>query len=184
MDMVPFGGKIMTHKLLVLLFLLVPSLFSTAAEPKVPKVADLQFLFGQWQGQVHGGIADEWWSPVTAGHVTGVMRLTREGKVPCVELLTILDSPDGPRLFLRRFNPDLKDEVEREEFTFSEFNSKTAESGGATRDAGVAAKVVFRNPGKNGVLAFAKTDAGLEISISYEANGKLDSDTYLYRKVR
>jgi hypothetical protein len=174
----------MMTKLAVLFCLLAQSLLSTAAQPKAPRVADLEFLFGQWQGQVHGGIADEWWSPVTAGQITGVMRLTRQGTVPCIELLTILDSPDGPRLFLRRFNPDLKDEVEREEFTFSEFKPTTAKSGSATDDAKMAAKVVFRNPAKKGLLSFAKTEEGLEISISYEVNGKLDADTFLYRKVR
>src|SRR5258708_43841 len=161
------------RQIAVLLLVLIQSLLSTAAEPKTAKVADLKFLFGQWRGQVHGGVADEWWTPVAGGQVTGVMRLTRQGSVHCVELLTIRDSPDGPKLSLRRFHSDLSDEVEREEFILSEFSPQTAKSGNATSNETVPPTVVFRNPGKKGVLTFAKTDRGLVISISYEVNGKL-----------
>ena len=53
------------------------------------------------------GTADMTFTEPRAGTITGVMRLVDQGKVLVIELLSIVDTPNGPEMRFRHFSPSL-----------------------------------------------------------------------------
>ncbi|HEX9109327.1 MAG TPA: DUF6265 family protein, partial [Longimicrobiales bacterium] len=72
--------------------------------------ADFAWLGGHWQGDMAstGGSAEIVFTPPAAGTMAGVMRLVIGGKVAVVELITLVDTPEGVELRFRHFSPELK----------------------------------------------------------------------------
>lgn len=75
-----------------------------------PTTKDLAWLEGRWQGTMTNGlgIADVTFTPPAAGLITGVMRLVSDNKILVVELVSIVDTPNGPELRFRHFSPALE----------------------------------------------------------------------------
>jgi hypothetical protein len=53
-------------------FILVFSSLACGQQPNDQSVTKLTFLQGQWRGQVHVGMADQWWTAASGEQVTGV----------------------------------------------------------------------------------------------------------------
>ena len=54
------------------------------------------------------GIADVTFTPPVAGLITGVMRLVADNKILVVELISIVDTPNGPEMRFRHFSSSLE----------------------------------------------------------------------------
>lgn len=72
--------------------------------------ADFAWLAGTWEGRMAKapGVAEVTFGKPNAGLITGVMRLTDQGKVLVVELISIVDTPEGPELRFRHFSATLE----------------------------------------------------------------------------
>lgn len=71
-------------------------------------VSDFAWLGGRWTGHVPGsGEAQVTFMPPEAGQMTGVMRLIDSGHVVVVELISMVDTPDGVELRFRHFSQTL-----------------------------------------------------------------------------
>jgi len=72
--------------------------------------ADFAWLAGHWRGDMAstGGSAEIVFAPPAAGTIAGVMRLVIGGKVAVVELISLVDGPEGVELRFRHFSPELK----------------------------------------------------------------------------
>jgi hypothetical protein len=95
---------------ILLASLAVPALCISQAERKSPaKIAlsNLTFISGRWQGNMEGGIAEEQWSVPAGDSMMGMFRHVKGGKAVFYELMLIEQSPDGPVLKLKHFNPGL-----------------------------------------------------------------------------
>jgi hypothetical protein len=70
---------------------------------------DFGWLAGRWQGTMKSGvgIADVTFTPPVAGLVTGVMRLVSDDRILVVELISIVDTPNGPEMRFRHFSSAL-----------------------------------------------------------------------------
>jgi hypothetical protein len=97
---------------------LVLAFFAAAAVGQLPAVAgaqgattkELSWLEGRWHGTMTNGpgVADVTFAPPAAGLITGVMRLVAGDRILVVELVTIVDTPDGPEMRFRHFSPSLE----------------------------------------------------------------------------
>jgi len=72
-------------------------------------VADFAWLAGSWEGHMPGAtvVAEATYNAPRAGIITGMMRLTDQGKVLMIEFITLIDTPAGPELRFRHFNGQL-----------------------------------------------------------------------------
>jgi hypothetical protein len=52
--------------------------------------------------------------------------MVRDGQIHCLQPFSIRNTPDGTRLFLRRFNSDLEERGDREVFFLIESTSSSA----------------------------------------------------------
>jgi Domain of unknown function (DUF6265) len=75
--------------------------------PAKARLEDLAFLSGHNRGEMEGGIIDEHWSEVGGDSMIGMFRYIKSGKVQMYEFMTIEQTPDGPVLRLKHFNPGL-----------------------------------------------------------------------------
>ncbi len=77
--------------------------------PPMPAVAieDLGFLTGSWRGESHGSLIEETWLPPEEGNLTGVFRMTGDGAVQLVEIMTLTEVDDGIVYRLRHFDTAL-----------------------------------------------------------------------------
>ncbi len=96
----------------VLALLLLSSWSPVAAQEATraqATTADFAWLAGLWRGDMAsgGGTAETVFAPPAAGTITGVMRLVIGGKVAVVELITLMDTPEGVQLRFRHFSPEL-----------------------------------------------------------------------------
>jgi hypothetical protein len=82
----------------------------TPAPPTSATTADFAWLAGTWEGRptkLADGLAELVFQPPRAGVVTGVMRLTQGDKLLVVELISLVDTPNGPEMRFRHFSPTL-----------------------------------------------------------------------------
>lgn len=82
---------------------------STAGAQVTATTKDFGWLAGRWQGTMTSGVgvADVTFTPPVAGLITGVMRLVSGDKILVVELISIVDAPDGPEMRFRHFSSSL-----------------------------------------------------------------------------
>ncbi len=81
-------------------------LLQSHAMPKA-SADDLAFLAGNWRGESHGAMIEEAWLPPEEGNLTGVFRMTGEGRVQLVEIMTLTEEDDGLVYRLRHFDTAL-----------------------------------------------------------------------------
>lgn len=101
----------------VLAFCVVSAITSAEAQQGAT-TKDFSWLAGRWEGTMTSGlgVADVTFAPPAAGLIAGVMRLIAENKILVVELISLVDTPDGPEMHFRHFSPEL----EAYETTFSQ----------------------------------------------------------------
>jgi hypothetical protein len=92
----------------LLLFLISVCFAQTKDKPvQMVELADFNFIAGHNRGELDGGIIDEHWSEPAGDSMMGVYRYMKDGKVVMYEVLVIEQTPKGPVLRLKHFNPGL-----------------------------------------------------------------------------
>jgi len=92
----------------VSLILLLASFAPAQSKPPAEvKLEDLSFVCGHNRGEMNGTIIDEHWSEVGGDTMIGMFRQIKDGKAQMYEFLTIEQTPTGPVLRLRHFDPGL-----------------------------------------------------------------------------
>ena len=83
---------------------------SLAAQSPRTTTSDFRWLAGNWEGRLTGrpGTADITFTTPREGTITGVMRLADNGKIIVVELISLVDTPDGVEMRFRHFSPALE----------------------------------------------------------------------------
>jgi len=111
----------------LLLVVTTPTLAPAQAAPSVvvnadhrgetsATLRDFGWLVGRWEGQVKslsGAVLEVTYSTARAGLMTGMMRLVKNDTVLVVELISLVDTPNGVEMRFRHFSPTL-DAYERE----------------------------------------------------------------------
>lgn len=79
------------------------------ADPGVPKntLAQFAWLAGYWQGQWGPRLAQQVWMPAQSATMVGVFQVSDGAQKQVVELYTIVSTPRGVELRIRRFTPTL-----------------------------------------------------------------------------
>ena len=164
----------MTTRCLTFLALFALALPALAAEAKPPaSVADLAWISGIWQGTLGGADLREEWSAPAGGAMTGSFRWIKDGKLQMYEFLVLEDSPQGPVLTFRHFNPGL---IAWEE---KDAPLRCPLAGGSPTEAafactGAATKLTFRRNGDN----------GLTVLLERQKDGKASTDEFVYHRAR
>jgi hypothetical protein len=83
---------------------------SLSAQTPRPTTADFHWLAGNWEGNLTGrpGTTDMTFTDPRQGTITGIMRLADNGKIVVVELISLVDTPDGVEMRFRHFSPALE----------------------------------------------------------------------------
>lgn len=104
-------GKFFSGGVAVMVFVALSTApASTAKAQSVATTKDFGWLVGRWQGTMTSGagVADVTFQPAVAGLMTGVMKLVADDKILVVELISIVDTPNGPEMRFRHFSPALE----------------------------------------------------------------------------
>jgi hypothetical protein len=107
-------GKFLTRRTsgvaaAVVFCLFVPRVHAQGATPVT--TSDFAWLTGRWEGRMSSGatgVADVTFSRPAGGVITGMMRLIDRDTVLVVELISLVDTPNGVELRFRHFSPALK----------------------------------------------------------------------------
>lgn len=70
-------------------------------------LTDFSWLVGRWRGTWGPRVAEQEWTPPHAGLMVGTLQLTEHEKTLVIELLTIVQTPDGIEYCIRHFTPSL-----------------------------------------------------------------------------
>jgi len=109
-------GKLLTRRssgvaAAVVFCLLVPSVHAQGITPTTATTSDFAWLTGRWEGRMSSGatgVAEVTFSAPAGGVITGMMRLIDRDTVLVVELISLVDTPNGVELRFRHFSPVLK----------------------------------------------------------------------------
>ena len=85
----------------------VASAFLQSHATQSVSIESLEFLSGTWRGETADSIIEETWLPPEEGNLTGVFRMTGDGRVQLVEIMTLTEEEDGLVYRLRHFNTAL-----------------------------------------------------------------------------
>jgi uncharacterized protein DUF6265 len=72
-----------------------------------PSLADFAWLVGRWEGAWGPRIAQQVWTPPKAGVMLGTFQLAEGDKTLVLELFTLVEGPEGIKLYIRHFTPTL-----------------------------------------------------------------------------
>lgn len=114
------------NKLFFLFFLFVIPVFS---QVKDVSLNDLNFISGQWRGEISGGIIEEHWMEPEGDNMLGMFRMIKDGKQVFHELMIIEKEEDEISLKIKHFSPGLIAWEDKEEviaFRLIELNSSEA----------------------------------------------------------
>ena len=101
--------------------------------PEVISMDQLDWLTGNWEGPIGGGILEESWLPPKADTVAAVVRLTKDGVTEFVELIKIEKIGKTLELRLNLFDASLKPMAEKPQvFKLSEISEKSVTFLGAS----------------------------------------------------
>jgi hypothetical protein len=160
--------------LLAALALLAGSLPALAADAKPPaSVADLAWIAGDWQGTMGGDDLREEWTAPAGGTMAGSFRWISGGKLRLYEFLVFEDSPQGPVLTFRHFNPGLIGWEEKDA------PLRCPLAGGGPKEAafacvGTPIKLTYRKTG----------DASMTVLLERHEDGKPRTDEFLYTRAK
>ena len=85
----------------------VASAFLQSHATQSVSIESLEFLSGTWRGETAASIIEETWLPPEEGNLTGVFRMTGDGRGQLVEIMTLTEEEDGLVYRLRHFNTAL-----------------------------------------------------------------------------
>jgi Domain of unknown function (DUF6265) len=78
------------------------------AVPPKPTLNDFAWLAGRWQGAWGPRVAEQVWMPPKGGVMSGTFQLVENGSTLVIELFTLVEKPDGIKLYFRHFTPTLE----------------------------------------------------------------------------
>ena len=79
----------------------------SAGSQAKPALADFAWLAGRWQGAWGPRIAQQVWMPPKGGVMLGTFQLIENDSTLVIELFTLVEKPDGIKLYFRHFTPTL-----------------------------------------------------------------------------
>ncbi len=84
-----------------------PTNQATSSVQGAHTLADFVWLEGHWQGNWGPRSAEQVWMSPKAGLMLGTFRLVEDDKTLVIELLTLIQKPDGIEFRFRHFTPEL-----------------------------------------------------------------------------
>lgn len=160
----------------VFAYALAAALHSTAGEGKQasPRIGDLSWLAGRWQGTLGKSMIEEVWTPAAGNHMLGMFRLVKDGKLALSELCVIQEETAGLTLFLRHFNHRL-DAKEGKDKALS----------WSLTDSGKSHAIFKLNDGVlNETLTYRRDDAeSLTITLEKEKDGKKSKQVFSFKRI-
>jgi Domain of unknown function (DUF6265) len=91
--------------------LLAPRVHAQIRASITATTSDFAWLTGRWKGHMSNGargVADVTFAPPAGGVITGMMRLVDRDTVLVVELISLVDTPNGVEMRFRHFSPALQ----------------------------------------------------------------------------
>ena len=132
--------------------------------PEVISMDQLDWLTGNWEGPIGGGILEESWLPPKADTVAAVVRLTKDGVTEFVELIKIEKIGKTLELRLNLFDASLKPMAEKPQvFKLSEISEKSVTFLGASE--GSHRKLSYERVSKDSFAIRIITNDGEKIAI-------------------
>ncbi|MBI4747052.1 MAG: hypothetical protein HY774_01065 [Acidobacteria bacterium] len=134
-----------------------------------PTLAELAFIAGTWQGELGGGATEEQWNPPSGDSMMGMFRYVQNGKAVFYEFMLIEQTPDGPVLRLRHFNPRLvawEDKTGTLNFPLVEFRKNYA---------------VFDHDSKERLIFHRKSADSLTITLEKTKDGQKTAEAFNYK---
>jgi hypothetical protein len=122
-------------------------------------LADLSFISGKWQGSIGTSTIEEHWMAPSGDNMLGMYRIMKDGKGTMYELCIIEQTPNGPVLKIKHFNPGLvgwEDKTESATFGLIAFEKN---------------KATFEILDKQSKLIFHRASAG-ELIVTLDKAGK------------
>jgi hypothetical protein len=160
----------------ILLLLVLVSPGSVLAQPPAaaPRVADLGWLAGHWQGKQGSSFIEEVWSQPREGSLLGLYRQLDGAKVVVYELLAVRDHEGGPELRFKHFRGDLVGWEEKDK----PYVLKLVSSGPRA--------ATFQGPGSEGEMTFEYSSPDpnqLVCKLTRIEDGKPLVEEYRYQRV-
>ena len=132
--------------------------------PEVISMDQLDWLTGNWEGPIGGGILEESWLPPKADTVAAVVRLTKDGVTEFVELIKIEKIGKTLELRLNLFDASLKPMAEKPQvLKLSEISEKSVTFLGASE--GSHRKLSYERVNKDSFAIRIITNDGEKIAI-------------------
>jgi len=94
-------------KLLILSLFFIWTVWAADAQAPPKDIKDLAFISGTWKTTSEWGDMEEYWSKPAGNCMMCVYRCVKDGKVVFYEMIIIEQTPSGPVMKLRHFNPGL-----------------------------------------------------------------------------
>lgn len=143
---------------------------SPGEDARKPGAADLSFLAGRWVGEAEGARIEEWWMAPDGGALLGMFRVVSEGKPVLYEILVVQEGPDGPRLLLKHFGPDLSGREEKGPAAAWKLVSLAGK------------KAVWEQPGTGTTLSYERSAPDRLVALLEKTkDGKRTREEYAYR---
>jgi hypothetical protein len=165
-----------------LILVLLAAFFGTAgaciaqtAAPPPSKVAlaDLSFIVGSWGADWSGGFGEEHWSTASGDSMVGTFRFVKEGKARFYEMMLIEQTPEGPVLRLKHFNPGLigwEEKAQVYSYPLIEHRQGLA---------------VFERPDKQTRMTFRRTsNDSLSVLLEQTKDGKQTSEEFKFKLLK
>jgi hypothetical protein len=85
---------------------------AASSAPQQPQSASVQlaqfnWLEGQWRGEWGSRIAEQTWLEPKAGEIAGLFRIIEGEKTLVLEILSLVEKPEGIQFYLRHLTPEL-----------------------------------------------------------------------------
>jgi Domain of unknown function (DUF6265) len=155
------------------------------AQTPPPTVGDFSWLAGRWEGSFDDktpGNLDITFAPPVNGLITGMMRVASEGKILVVELISIVDTPNGPELRFRHFSPSLEAYETNFKQTFRLKNNSASVQEFENVDA--YEKTLMSTQARTAVYRRVDSDTFVAHSDLIGSNGKPAAINVTYKRVR
>ncbi|WP_299107194.1 DUF6265 family protein [uncultured Winogradskyella sp.] len=150
----------------LILFLLVILVSNAQTEKTLaPKLENIAWISGTWQGEAFGGITEEIWSEPSAGSMMASFKFINDGKVSFYEIEVIREVENTLMLQLKHFRWDLKGWEGKDE-TVDFPLIKITEN-----------KVVFE-----GMIFEKVSESEMNIFVDIETKGKTETVKFNYKK--
>ena len=96
-----------TVTIFAIIFLCVGPAFDVAAvdKAKKPRLSDLAWMAGRWEGKALGGEVEEHWSRGAGSSMVGMFRLVKDGKTTVLEFLMIAEEEGEVVYRFKHFSP-------------------------------------------------------------------------------